>query len=216
MIEKYFIPGVRLKWVKPRDFTGGAMDGSLVDCPAGQETPMIYDGMDGELQGFSPVNVTALGFRMNMPISYSWLSYAPGRTARRMRVAGDMLTGYMSGCLITDWSENGMRYVGHIGTIDGNAVVNARVKSAFAGAMPSQTRGFNPAGAWTRGEITPLMLKFKGGAQERIFALVTSSGDYYAILMFLLVGKPNEWCVGGIKKVPPMNRAALHAHLTRP
>ncbi len=106
-----------------------------------------------------------------------------------------------------------MRYVGHVGTVESSQQVNTRVKSAFAAFMPPDTTGFNPAAAWDPGEIAPKMMKFKKGATPRILALVTTGGEFYSLLFFELREGPGLWCVGGAKRIPPMNRAALATHL---
>src|SRR5687768_6994393 len=114
-----------------------------------------------------------------------------------MLAAGDVLTGFMSGCLICQWTENGMRYVGHVGTVESSQQVNTRVKSAFAAFMPPDTTGFNPAAARDPGEIAPKMMKCKKGATPRILALVTTGGEFYSLLFFELREGPGLWCVGG-------------------
>ncbi len=42
---------------------------------------------------------------------------------------------------------------------------------------------------------------------QRIFGLVTTVGDFYSILMLSQPG--NEWCVGGIKRVQPIDHDTL-------
>ena len=81
MIEKYFRTGIRFKWTKPRDAIG-PLDGTIIDS-AQTATPLIYDGLDGQLKDphLMQVNVSTLGLTMRMPIQYAWLDYAPGRTA---------------------------------------------------------------------------------------------------------------------------------------
>ncbi len=214
MIEKYFMLGVRLKWACPGADSGKTKDGSIIDNPHRANSPMIYDGLDGQLYNLSAPHVSTVGLKMRMKIPYSWLVYAHGHTTR-LNAAGDVLTGPMSGCLITVWTDEGRRYVGHVGTVESSATVNEKVKSTFAAAMPKNTTGFNPANAWEPGEISKLMRKIKPLPALRIMALVTSGNQFYSILMFeLRAGKPNEWCVGGIKKVPPMNYQAIKTKLT--
>jgi hypothetical protein len=215
MIEKYFVMGVRLKWTFPGDNSTGTKDGSIIANPPLHAGPMVYDGMDGELFDVFAPNVSTLGFTKGMSIPYSWLVYTIGHTSKKMLAAGDVLTGYMSGCLITLWTENGYRYVGHLGTVDSSEAISARVKTAFAAAMPRDTTGFNPAAAWDPGEIGPKQAKFKKGAETKVLALVTTGGEFYSILLFKPWGLQTEWCVGGIKKVPPINRDALYLQMRK-
>lgn len=60
-----------------------------------------------------------------MPIQYAWLDYAPGRISRLPMGPYDVLTGYMSGCIIAQWSDRGINYAGadhprHLKTADGS------------------------------------------------------------------------------------------------
>ena len=212
MIEKYFRAGIRYKWTKPRD-AGGPTDGTIVESREAP-TPMIYDGLDGQLIDpfLLQTNVSTLGLTMRMPIQYAWLDYAPGRTARLPIGPYDVLTGYMSGCIIAHWSDKGLRYAGHVGTID-NPNVDRQVKKTFAFAMSKDTKGFDPFGAWPNNEIAAAVGKIKPMPQAKIFALVTTQGEFYSILMLSLPN--NEWCAGGIKKVQPILHDQLKLRMVR-
>lgn len=214
MIEKYFMLGVRFKWACPDADSSKRKDGSIIDNPHQAASALVYDGMDGELYNLAAPHVSTVGLSMRMNIPYSWLVYAHGHTTRLL-VGGDVLTGPMSGCLITKWTDQGRRYVGHVGTVVDSLTINQKVKSTFSAAMPQNTTGFNPANAWDFGEISQKMTKFKTAPAAHIMALVTSGNQFYSILMFNLTGgQPNEWCVGGIKLVPPMNYQAIKTKLT--
>jgi hypothetical protein len=213
MIERYFITGLRLKWAFPGADAGSPKDGTIVNNPNRLAGPMVYDGMDGELFDTMAPHVSTLGLTKGQSIPYSWLTYVLGRTSKKMLAGGDVLTGFMSGCLIATWMEGGFRYVGHVGTVEDNAPANLRVKQAFAAAMPRDTLGFYPLAAWdVNTEIVPKATKFKGGVTPKVLALVTTGGDFYSILLFML-GLTNDWCVGGIKRVPALNHAALRQQL---
>ena len=168
---------------------------------------MVYDGLDGELYKIGGVNVTTLGFRMGMQLPYNWLVYSHGHTTR-ISTPNDVLTGPMSGCIIAVWMEQGCRYVGHVGTVESSEVVNQRVKETFGAMMPQNTIGFNPAAAWSPGDISVMMSKFKKRPGFSIMALVTSTNQFYSVLMFSFNGA-TEWCVGGCKKVVSMNYQTL-------
>jgi hypothetical protein len=215
MIEKYFRPGVRVKWSAPAA-TQQALDGTIVDN-RGVASTMTYDGLDGELidQALMMTNVTSLGFTMRMQIPHVWLDYNYGRTSR-CTTGQDILTGFMSGCIIARWTQLGVPYVGHVGTLVANPTVNTLVKNTFLATVGNDVTGFNPAAAWPEGECNTIANKFKKKPVGKIMALVTSAGAFYAILMLQLDWtKPDEWCVGGIKSVPAMNRAALTIEMNK-
>ncbi len=216
MIEKYFMTGVRLKWACPGADASGSKDGSIVNSPPVNASPMIYDGLDGGLKDMGNPHTSTVGLTMRMSIPYAWLAYKLGHTAKRLLMAGDVLTGPMSGCAIAEWTERGQRWVGHVGTVTDAAAINKKVKENFGIAMPTQARGFYPAAAWPPKDVAPLMMQLdmKRGPRDRIIALVTTSCEFYAILMFeFLAGTRNEWCVGGIKRIPPMNATQLRSSL---
>jgi len=210
MIEKYFLTDARYKWNCPAHDVPPLKDGAIIDSPARANAPLTYDGMDPELNIGGP-HPSTVGLTMRMNIPYDWLVYSHGKTTRLALGGNDVLTGPMSGCLIAEWTAAGRRYVGHVGTIESDPAVNARVKNTFADFYPSQGRGFFPAAAWPPGEIMPKMQKFKRMPAIKIMALVTTSVEFYAILMFHL--GMDEWCCGGIKKVPPTNAMILKATL---
>lgn len=210
MIESYLKAGVRVKWNAPAA-TQQALDGAIVDN-RGVASTMTYDGLDGELinPAFMTTNVTTQGFTMRMSIPHIWLDYNYGRTSRCRSGGQDILTGFMSGCIIARWTQAGVGYVGHVGTLVGNPTVNTLVKNTFLGTVGADVTGFNPAGTWTDGECNTIANKFKKKPSSKIIALVTSTGAFYSILMLQLDWtKADEWCIGGIKSVPAMNRAAL-------
>lgn len=215
MIERYLSPGVRVKWSAPTA-TQQALDGAMV-ANRGVTSTMLYDGLDGELinPAFMVTNVTSLGFTKSMPIQHVWLDYNYGRTSRCSN-GQDVLTGFMSGCIIARWTQLGTGYVGHVGTLVANATVNTLVKTTFLDTVGNDVTGFNPAAAWTEGECQAIANKFKKRPTSKVMALVTSAGAFYSILMLQLDWtKPDEWCIGGVKLVPAMNRAALIVEMNR-
>ena len=216
MIEQYFLKGIRYNWFGSYDAPAATMDGTIVANPTPPNRPMFYDGLDGELTNAALGNGNGFGLRKGMGVPHEWLSYSVGRTTKRT-LPRDVLTGYMSGCPIATWTENGVRYAGHVGTYDANPAVNTLVRKTFADFMPNDTVGFNPAGAWGPGDIGALMGQFKNvHANPRFLALVTTAGAFYSILMFNLGAKnpkfivpAGSWCVGGAKLVAPMGYQAL-------
>jgi len=139
----------------------------------------------------------------NTPIRHTWLDYITGRTAY-VAQGTDVLTGFMSGCLIARGTYSGGMKVFHLGTVE-NPAVTAQVKATFRAQLPNNATGFYPHAAWTIAERTA----FKKATD--IIALVTSAGTFYSIV--LCHGKNGEYEIGGIKKVPPIARPALLAQL---
>lgn len=228
MIERYFRAGVRYLWRKPNDATGGPQDGAIVPSTMVANN-LMYDGLDGHRAVVDPLflltDVNAvLGLLIRANIPHTWLDYAPGRSAQVQIGGSDILTGFMSGCLIVRGTYGGLMSAFHVGTITGNpGGINQTVKRNFAQNLPADATGFEPDLAWTRGEISAIQAKFtyRNGAQDRIFALVTTAGAFYSILMFNVADPSNfsnpagqsYWCVGGIKLVPPLSRVRLMAKL---
>jgi hypothetical protein len=224
MIERYFVKGARFRWAPPPAVTTQPMDGAVVVTPPTPPGALTYVGMDGEIVDFGLPNVSTLGFTMNMTVAYDWLSYVHGRTAK-LASSGDVLTGFMSGCLIATWSDTGGRWVGHIGTIESkgkNEPPNSTVKIGFSTTMPPNVRGYNPATAFGPEEIMPILSKCTGKPEVRIVSLVTAASDFYSILFVrrndLNLKEMDIWVCAGKKQVPGMGHQGLANELvaTRP
>jgi hypothetical protein len=203
MIERYFVKGARFKWNAPGAVSDQVRDGSIVVTPPTPPGVMTYVGMDGDIVDFGLPNVTTMGFTMNMVLNYTWLSYVLGRTAK-VGTPADVLTGFMSGCLIATWTDPGGRWVGHIGTVETvgkNESPNCDVKLEFSTAMPNNVRGYNPAAAWGPEDIAPLMTSVKGKPIVKVVSLVTSTSDFYSLLMVGRQDEPNVWVCAGRKLI---------------
>lgn len=142
---------------------------------------------------------------MRMAIQYQWCDYVLGETARVPIGPYDILTGFMSGCIIARWNDRGVNYVGHVGTVN-HPATDALVKRKFSAWMPPNTTGFNPFAAWLP-NLPALGVKHK--KSPKVMALVTTSGDFYSVAMMPDNVNATEWVCGGAKKVPAMNYAAL-------
>ncbi len=213
MIENYLKQGIRVKWTKPRD---GAPSTTNDVVPSSQPAnAMTYDGLDGELVNpqFMVTNVSTLGLQMRQPIQHDWLDYVPGGTAFKQLGGTDILTGWMSGCLIPKWpSPTGGTLVGHIGTVDNNPTLNAKVKAKFRPRLVPQMTAFQPLADWPNSDLVPLMSKFKSPPENHVLGLVTSTGQFYSVLIFGIraqTGATTEWCIGGIKKAKVLSYADL-------
>lgn len=218
MIERYFVKGARYNWCAPSAITTQPKDGAIVDSPR-VTAPMFYVGLDHQVVDHGLPNVSTLGLRKDMGISYTWLNYILGRTAK-VSATGDVLTGFMSGCRITTWTDGG-RWVGHIGTIESagkNEPPNSTVKNTFALAMPRNVLGYNPAGAFDFGEIAQVMNGVSGTPSAKILSLVTSGNQFYSILLLERMTERGIWICGGIKQVPGLGYDQLYGELitTRP
>jgi len=211
VIEKYFMLGVRFRWQKPAN-VDGTRDGAIVDGIR-PTSLLTYIGLGSIVApSLMYTHVSALGLQMNMPIQHKWLDYTPGRTARVPIGPYDVLTGFMSGCIISRWTDRGVNYVGHVGTVESNPEVNRVVKRTFAFAMPKGTTGFSPLHAWVN-EIGELSRRFKPAKIPEICALVTTQGEFYSIVMFR--DGLNEWYCGGAKRVDPISHDTLKLQMLR-
>jgi len=206
-----------LLWNKPLD---GARvnDGAIVDS-VGAATPLNYDGLDGHRTIVDPtlLNTHAsvvLGLQMRAPINYRWLDYTPGRTAVLHAGANDILTGWMSGCLIVRGTYNGAMSVFHNGTVDNAGILNQTVRRTFAASLPYDATGFSPLRAWAPGEIADILSRL-GAGDPKVVGLVTAAGAFYSVLLFYVetVHGRRSYCVGGCKPVPTMSRVRLMAQL---
>jgi hypothetical protein len=221
MIERYFETGVRLTWTFPGDHQEANPDGRIIDNPSRPAGAMVASGKDAKPTGKL---ARAWDWAWSTSLSYSWLAYSPGYTTRIRLQDSDVLTGYMSGCLITQCTEGGVRYVGHIGTDDFKPEVSRLVKERFTEFLPADAIGFNPFAAWSddairnsRAEVAEALQVTKLPAESKILGLVTTRGGCYAVLLLKMmdeVGVRNSWRVGGCTGVEPMETGALRVKLT--
>jgi hypothetical protein len=228
MIEQRFRKGARYLWNKPHDAMG-PMNGNIVPS-VGAVSPLTYDGLDGHPGILDPLffggNPGAVlgGIVKGANVPYTWLDYAPGRTAWVPVVGNDVLTGYMSGCLIIRGTYGGVMSPFHVGTVDAYPTENRNVKQQLARELPHDATGFNPAAAWTHGEMAAIQANLGGVnfATPKVFAIVTTAGTFYSLALcnvsdesgaWVNAANRRYWCVGGIKQVPPTNRVKLMASL---
>ena len=130
---------------------------------------MVYDGLDNTLinADFNARPPSSLGLTMGLSIQYSWLDYAPGRTAKFRAGNKDILTGLMSGCWLVRWVDQGVTYVAHVGTVN-NKTTDDAVKRTFAAEIQTNmtASGFNPAAAWSPNDQFPLMKEQVEGSMK--------------------------------------------------
>jgi hypothetical protein len=144
--------------------------------------------------------------------NFQWLAWMPGAISAVQLAWGDVLTGPMSGCWLVVFKQNGIEYVGHIGTSDVPAQTEA-AKTAWRGFTSSNPqapfpKGFNPLRAWTG----PNPKQEIGDGPPDIFGLVTKQPlEFYTVWTYKGDGpkRPvNIRRVADIKKVAGGNAEA--------
>lgn len=149
------------------------------------------------------IPVGSFGPQMRMSINYDYCHLRPKRTARKLLGAHDILTGPMRGFYITRYN-NGGNDVSHVGKV-GVPAVDALVKRTFCATMPQNVSGFNPFQAWQVWDMVAVSQRH--GMTIQFIALVTTTGDFYAIAMIPDSRRHSEWVCGGAKKVPALSYA---------
>jgi len=231
MISKFFIKGTTFTWNAPQPISPANMDGTIVQSGQNPGPAMTYSGLDneityGKMRGplasvyASTSPPQSHGLNANQPVPNIWLNYVLGRTAYMQTAGGDVLTGFMSGCWITTWTEGGNRYVGHVGTVESspkdqppNSTVKNTFAAKFAGNPSAGTnlKGFNPASAWSLSQIRSVCKESTTSwgsymGNSKIMALVTRNNHFYSILM---IKNGNDWICGGSKRVHSKDQAAV-------
>lgn len=197
MIEQTLFAGVRIRWRKPNTVPQ-PQDGAIVPRVNNAST-MIYLGSTQQQGGLFRRAPRGYQLPVNTTIPHSWLDYITGRTAY-IAQGMDVLTGFMSGCLIARGTQNGGMKVFHLGTVE-NPEVTKKVKKTFRDQLPKDATGFYPHEAWSFNERAV----FKKATD--IIALVTSAGAFFS--MVLCHEGNGEFVVGGIKKMQPIARRGL-------
>ena len=199
MIENALVAGAKIRWSKPNTVSQ-TQDGTIVPS-VNNANRMTYLGSTQQQSRRGLFRRAPQVYRMpvNSVIPHTWLDYVTGRTAY-ITQSMDVVTGFMSGCLIARGTYNGNMSVFHLGTVQ-NPVATNQVKATFRTQLPLNATGFYPHDAWSINERSA----FRKATD--IIALVTSAGSFYSIV--LCHGSHNEFVVGGIKKVTPIPRAVL-------
>jgi len=205
MIERYFFEGATYAWAPPAAITSQPKDGAVVVSPATTST-MTFQDLDPQLFDTRSMNrFRSLGIAKNQALTHDWLCYIHGRTAT-INTTSDVLTGFMSGCYIAVWTDPTGRQVGHIGTVEFAAKdqpPNSTVKAAFSAIMPPNVKAYNPADAWDFGEISAITAKYHNPAWNgwvKILSLVTSTDEFYSILLLKHRHSDAQIACGGIKR----------------
>lgn len=171
MIENILIEGARIRWTKPNTVSQ-TQDGTIVPS-VNIASNMTYLGSTQQQPRGGVFRRAPQVYRMpvNSMIPHRWLDYITGRTAY-IAQATDVVTGFMSGCLIARGTYNGSMSVFHLGTVE-NPVATNLVKATFRTQLPANATGFYPHAAWNINERTATR------KATDILALVTSAGSFY-------------------------------------
>jgi hypothetical protein len=141
--------------------------------------------------------------------NFKWLPYYEGDIATTVADL-DILTGPMSGCPLVRFTQGGQVMVGHIGTVVGNAAVNAAVRAlwnGFALANPASILGgFNPFDP-----AIPAPPPGHGIIDSvcRIWGLITMPGVFYSVQVYQQRDQANYYRVAAVHQVPSMTLAQL-------
>ena len=166
-----------------------------------------------DLRIFTAPHVATLGLTKGVHIPHDWLVYAPGFTTK-MTITNDTLTGFMSGCPILYYRDNGVPTVAHVGTSNEYPQLNPAVKSTIKAAIPPGATGFNPAGEWSKDAQFEAATTVKPPGTPRVVALVTTTGAFYSILLVQKSKPLTEFIVAGIKQVRAKTGGELDTLLT--
>lgn len=142
--------------------------------------------------------------------NYQWLEWLPGFVSEVSQFNVDVMTGPMTGCWITRYVRNGLQCVGHVGTYMDAAnplSIAARASwNAFA-APGGAITGFNPQNGW----VGPFPAAIQGDGAFKIFAIVTSAGDFWTIFTYADVTGANRVRIAGKQLIPSASLATLQA-----
>lgn len=148
------------------------------------------------------VSTTAVGQVAKAHRNFVWLEWLSGMLSIVRSNGVDVLTGPMSGCWITEYMENGVRYIGHVGTVN-NALDPASVAArtawnTVAAGIPIGARaGFNPFNDW----VGPPPAQLPGEGASKFFALVTAAGTFHTIFGYSQANMPNRVRIAGIQQL---------------
>lgn len=225
MLEHHFLTGTRYLWTVPNQMPPATIAnvGAIVNSTIAAN-PLRYDGFRIGLHPGLEWAITAgagnLGV-LGAPLAHTWLAYSPGRTTY-VNAGGDVLTGFMSGCVIARGTYAGAMRVFHVGTSD-NTNHNRITKLNFSDHLPADATGFDPSAAWTHAE-RQTALQHAGlvaGPPRMVMALVTAAGHFFSFILFRVQENGTytnpagltHYFAGGIKHVPALSRIQLRGAL---
>lgn len=148
--------------------------------------------------------------------NFKWLPWYEGDIAETL-LDYDVLTGPMSGCCLVTYRKavGGPVYAGHIGTVtvseSSPASINDNVKQLFTQAIANGTivdvRGFIPTAITVPGHPPAV----PGDVKGETFGLMTTTGDFFAVHVYVQNTSMNSYRVAGVHQVQSMTQAQLLA-----
>jgi hypothetical protein len=218
------IVGRRLQFTRPtfRDLTGQPPAFIPVLCPVLNIQESTEHDSGGRISSVATGQITKAG---KVHRNFKFLPWYQGDIAETA-LDYDVLTGPMSGCILTSYIRAGHPVVGHIGTVTVTAAVpatiNTNVKAvwtAFANAHPGDViGGFNPTG----GSVAAHPKFQPGDVGGETWGLLTTDGRFYAVQVYkqgelrdkggtVLRAAPvlDEWRIAAVRKVTSMTLAQL-------
>jgi len=127
----------------------------------------------------------------------------------------DVLTGPMSGCILTSYTRAGQATVGHVGTVDvvpnpyDPATVNTAVKAVwnnFATNHPGDiVGGFNPVGLTVPAH--PRAVDDDSWGQT--WGLFTTDGNFWAVQVYLQKNTTDDFRIAAVHQVNSMTLVQL-------
>ena len=136
--------------------------------------------------------------------NFVWLEWLGGLVSEVRPEGVDVLTGPMSGCWINSYLKNGVRHVGHVGTVmtaaDPLSVAARTAWNNFSGGLQmGAMSGFNPFNNWNGAFPVPQ----PGDGAMKTFALVTASNTFHTIVTFSQANKPTRIRIAGVQQIQP-------------
>jgi len=139
--------------------------------------------------------------------NFKWLPWYAGDISETI-LDRDVLTGPMSGCTLLSYRRAGVATVGHIGTVtvtdDVPVTVNTNVKAVwtnFANAHAADViGGFNPVDV----TVPPHPPAQPGDVGGQTWGLFTTTGQFYAVQVWVQVGTTNNFRIAAVHQAPSM------------
>lgn len=186
----------------PLNIPAGASLRQKFDIRAAQARGMVQNQFNRQR-----VSGAGVGASAKMHRNFVWLEWLGGWVSEVQPGGVDVLTGPMSGCWITSYLRNGVRCVGHVGTVmnaaDPQSVAARTAWNNFAqGLQMGAMSGFNPFNDWNGA----FPAHQAGDGAAKMFALVTSGGAFYAVATFSQAQRANRLRIAGIQQIQPTLR----------
>lgn len=145
---------------------------------------------------------TLLSMDRRLMMTITQLYYVPGLTTYCGIAGTPVLTGFMSGCYLFRYRENGALRAAHVGTHDTNAEANKKAKDAWKSliAQPHITDvfGYDPA----KDVSMRLMLAAAKFGSPKVFGMWEGNGSVRVGVMSQDHHDLSTWTLVGVEPVP--------------